>query len=244
MAVSLTMKDTLMTEKICGVLGGMGPEATVDFLGRIIRLTDAHEDGDHIHCIVEQNPKVPSRIKCILHGECDPGATLAAMARNLETAGADFLCMPCNTAHNWLNDAKSQVSIPFLDMPALAVAKVARTVPQTRKCGILGTTATKIRGVYEPHCQRHGMEAIYPDDADQAELLAIINEVKGGDHSGKERFARIAQNLADKGAGAVILACTELSVLGLPPTVSAVAVDAADALAEAVVVEAGGKLKK
>lgn len=238
-------EETVMTKKICGILGGMGPEATVDLMGRIVNITAASQDGDHVHCLVDQNPQVPSRIKAILEGGENPGPVLAEMARKLQEAGADFLCMPCNTAHYWLNDAKGAVTIPFLNMPALAAAKAARGLgdAQGRKCGILGTTATREKEIYRPHCQSQGMETVYPTDADQAELLNIINEVKAGDHSGGQRFARIAQNLADSGAAALIIACTELSYLGLPDSVTALVVDAADALAEAVVEESGARLK-
>lgn len=235
-----------MAKKICGILGGMGPEATVDLMGRIVNMTAAGQDRDHVHCLVDQNPQVPSRIKAILEGGENPGPVLAEMACKLQAAGADFLCMPCNTAHYWLDDAKSEINIPFLNMPALAAEKAARGLGNAKgkKCGILGTTATRVKEVYRPHCEACGMIAVYPGDGDQAELLNIINEVKAGNLSGRERFARVAQRAAEAGAAALIIACTELSVLGLPDTVTAVVVDAADALAEAVVSEAGAELKR
>lgn len=229
--------------KICGILGGMGPEATVDLMGRIVRYTNAANDSEHVHCIVDQNPSVPSRVCAVLEGGPTPGPVLAEMARKLEAAGADFLCMPCNTAHNWLEEAKSGISIPFLDMPELAVADVAQKT-RGHKCGILGTTATAKRGIYEPHCAKYGMEAIYPESADQQELLAIINEVKAGDHSGSGRFAAIAVRMTERGAESLIIACTELSALGLPANINAVVVDAADSLAYAIIQYAGADLKR
>ncbi|MGY9013879.1 MAG: aspartate/glutamate racemase family protein, partial [Rhodospirillales bacterium] len=89
-----------MREKTVGVIGGMGPEATVELMSRIIAKTPANDDVDHIHMIVDNDPKIPSRIKALLEGTGeDPGPYIANMARKLQTAGADFLVMPCNTAH-------------------------------------------------------------------------------------------------------------------------------------------------
>ena len=229
-------------EKICGILGGMGPEATVHLLNKIIQSTRASEDGEHVRCLVDQNPQVPSRILAIMRGGADPGPVLEEMAAALEAQGADFLCMPCNTAHYWLPRIAARVGIPFLDMPALACADAAKSA-RGGKCGILGTTATRDKAIYEPHCLSAGMQAIYPDEERQAEVLKIINEVKAGDYSGGQRFAQIASDLAAAGAGALILACTELSVLGLPASVPCAVVDALDSLAKAVVAQAGASLK-
>ena len=88
------------TEMVPGIIGGMGPEATVDLMQRIIANTSAIDDVDHIRCIVDNNPKIPSRIKAILEqGGENPGPSMAEMARRLEKWGADFLVIPCNTAH-------------------------------------------------------------------------------------------------------------------------------------------------
>lgn len=229
-------------DKICGILGGMGPEATVYLLNRVIANTDAGEDGHHVRCLVDQNPQVPSRIKAILEGGEDPGPVLARMAADLEAAGSDFLCMPCNTAHYWLSEITNGIETPFLDMPELACADAAKAAPG-KKCGILGTTATRNKGIYDSRCQRHGIEAIYPDEEDQAEVLAIINEVKAGDHGGGERFAAIANRLAQAGAESVILACTELSVLGLAEQNGLKVIDALESLAREIVRQAGADSK-
>ena len=106
-----------MTEKIVGILGGMGPEATVDLMQRIIRLTRAVDDIDHIRCIVDNNPKVPSRIKAIIEGDGeDPGPCMADMANRLETWGADFLVIACNTAHFYYNAVQDAVDIPVINL--------------------------------------------------------------------------------------------------------------------------------
>lgn len=231
--------------KICGVLGGMGPQATVDLLGRVIALTEADDDCDHVRCIIDQNPQVPSRVRALENGEPDPGPILAEMAKRLEAAGADYLCIPCNTAHNWLPVIESAARIPVLNMPALA-SELAAKVARSKKCGVMGTPSTRKQGVYEPHLQKRGLAAIYLDPDGERRLWAAINTVKAGRH-GKDTAAELynlAKTLVDAGAGVLILACTELGVLGLSEDVGAPVVDAADALAAAIVRESGARMKK
>ncbi len=86
-------------EKVVGIIGGMGPEATVDLMRRIIANTPALDDIDHIRCIVDNNPKIPSRIKALIEADGEsPGPVMAAMGKSLEAYGVDFLAIPCNTA--------------------------------------------------------------------------------------------------------------------------------------------------
>ena len=100
-------------EKIVGIIGGMGPEATVDLMQRVIRLTPAKDDSAHIRCLVDDNPKIPSRIKALIEGTGEsPGPAIAATAKNLESWGADFIAIPCNTAHYYHAEAQAAVSIP------------------------------------------------------------------------------------------------------------------------------------
>lgn len=109
-----------------GILGGMGPEATVELMRRVIAATPARDDADHVPLIVDQNPAVPSRIAHLIEGTgTDPGPVLAAMARRLEIAGAEALAMPCNTAHHYLPRIREAVTIPLLDMVDLSVAEAA-----------------------------------------------------------------------------------------------------------------------
>jgi aspartate racemase len=224
-------------EKCAGVLGGMGPDATVDFMNRLIRLVDAKEDNDHIRCIVDNNPKVPSRIKALFEGgKEDPAPCLMDMARRLEAWGADFLVMPCNTAHHYHEQIRSAVRIPVLNMISLAAKAVRQKFPQLRKVGILATTATVKVGLYEKAFAELGIETLYPDAPEQAELLALIKSIKAGQLGEAERAALIAagRHVLDKGAQAVVLACTELSVIA-PQKGELPFVDASQVLAEATI---------
>ena len=119
-----------MSEKVIGVIGGMGPEATVDFVHRLVARTPARDDADHLHVLVDNNPKIPSRIAALIEGTGeDPTPVLCSMARGLEAQGADFLVMPCNTAHYYLPAIARSVGIPMLDMVQLSIQKLAAASP-------------------------------------------------------------------------------------------------------------------
>jgi aspartate racemase len=221
-------------EKCAGVLGGMGPDATVDFMNRLLRLVDAKEDSDHIRCIVDNNPKVPSRIKALFEGgKEDPAPCLTDMARRLEAWGADFLAMPCNTAHYYHGQIQGAVRIPVLNMVELAAKAVRQKFPQARKAGILASSPTVKVGLYEKAFGELGMETLYPDAPEQAGLLALIKNIKAGQIGEAQRAALIAagRHVLGKGAQALVLACTELSVIA-PQQDELPFVDASQTLAE------------
>ncbi|WP_372837368.1 aspartate/glutamate racemase family protein, partial [Puniceibacterium confluentis] len=109
-----------------GILGGMGPEATILIMQKILAGVSAQDDSDHIPLIVDQNTQVPSRIRHLLEGgTVDPAPALADMARRLVAGGAEALAMPCNTAHHYAEAIRAAVTVPFLDMVALSVAHAA-----------------------------------------------------------------------------------------------------------------------
>lgn len=224
-----------MSEQVAGVIGGMGPEATVDFLRRVVAATPARDDADHIRVLVDNNPKIPSRLAALVEGHGrDPLPVLVAMARGLERQGADFLVIPCNTAHHYLPRIAEAVTIPLLDMVALAVARLPGTA---RRIGMLASPAVRKVGLYASRLEAAGFEAVFPED--EAGPLDVIRAVKAGDTGTALRraYARIAGALD---ADAFLIACTELSVLGPPAGADKPCIDALDALVEATVARARG----
>lgn len=199
---------------VVGVLGGMGPDATVDFMRRVIKLTPAGDDIDHLHMIVDNNPKVPSRIKALIDGDGeDPAPELASMARGLQRAGADILTMPCNTAHNYADDIVAAVDIPLLNMVELTADRILSDLPGTRTIGLLASTALKVTRLYDHAFAPHGVDVIFPRQQD--EVMAMIRSVKSNTLSDDQisLFGKICQQLVADGADVLLLACTELSVL-------------------------------
>ena len=125
-----------------GILGGMGPEATLLLMQKVLDAVPATDDADHVPLLVDQNPQVPSRIKHLIDGSGeDPAPVLVRMAQDLERAGAEALAMPCNTAHHYAAAIQASVSIPFLDMIALSAAHARRLAGVGGKVGVLASPA-------------------------------------------------------------------------------------------------------
>lgn len=220
---------------VVGVLGGMGPAATVDFQRRLIAATPAADDADHAHVIVDNNPKVPSRIRALIDGDGeDPTPVLVAMARRLERAGADFLVMPCNTAHHYRPAIAAAVSVPVWDMVAITLAQVAAGTGQGATVGMLASPALRRIGLYEPCASRHNLGLRYADD--EAPLLAVIRAVKADrlQSADRQELDRTAARLVTDGADVLVLACTEFSLMtGAGAGAGVPVIDSMQALAEA-----------
>ena len=225
-----------------GVLGGMGPMATIDLLQRIIRLTPALDDVDHIRTLVDNNPKVPSRINYLINRQGEnPAPVLASMAASLESMGADFLVMPCNTAHLYAQEIESAVRIRFLNMVELTVERVATQV-RASKVGLLASTAVHQTKLYESIFASQGIATVVPDDALQSRLMKLIMAIKAGDLNESDLLQRIVEDMIAEQAECVVIACTELSALGDSLDVHVPVIDASQCLAEvAVQIALGGK---
>ena len=146
-----------LKEKTVGIIGGLGPEATVDLMTRVIRATPAGDDQDHIRMIVDCNPKVPSRMKAILEGTGgNPAPALVAMAKNLAAYGADFLVIACNTAHLYLDRIREAVPVPVLNMIDLTVDRVILENPDIRRVGLLASWTVIRPGLYQAAFEKEG----------------------------------------------------------------------------------------
>jgi len=228
-------------EKVVGVIGGMGPAATVDFMRRLVAATPAHDDMDHLHVMVDNNPKIPSRISALIEGTgADPVPALCKMAKGLEAQGADFLVIPCNTAHHYLPTIARSIHIPVLDMVDLSVQKLAAADPKPRHIGLLASPAVRLVGLYQKRIEQMGMKAIFPSPHYESRLLEVIKAIKSGQFgtSHRQDYAAVAENLMDAGADAFLIACTELSVIGPPLEASCPIVDSLDVLVEATIATA------
>ena len=188
-------QGTHVRQPVIGVIGGMGPDATVDLMRRVIEATPAGDDTDHIRMIVDNNPKIPSRMKALIDGTGeDPAPVLAAMARGLETAGADVLVIPCNTAHHYLPAIQGAVRVPVVDMIALSVSRLTAMLGARPRIGLLASPAIRLTGQFERCCDAAGIEILNPAGADEAAVLAIIRAVKANAVSDEDRQAYRARH--------------------------------------------------
>jgi aspartate racemase len=189
----------------------MGPLATVDLYQKIIEETPATRDQEHLHVIIESNPAVPDRSEALLAGGDDPTPLLRSGALRLAAAGADFIVVPCNTAHAFLPRIAPDLDIPLISMIDETARTVAAELPGS-VVGILATAGTIWTRLYQDAFEREGLSSLVPDEAGQARVTAAIAGVKAG-QTGAEQTALVqatAAELVARGAQSLIVASTEL----------------------------------
>ncbi|MGK0442671.1 MAG: aspartate racemase [Pseudohongiellaceae bacterium] len=233
------MKDK--RKRTIGILGGMGPEATVLLMSRIIDMTTAEDDADHVPMIIDNNTQVPSRIKALIEKKgTNPGPVLANMAKQLEAYGARALAMPCNTAHCYAPDIEQAVRVPFLNMIELSLAQITSMQLTHFRVGILGSPAVKITGLFDKIFNKKGIECIYPDD--QERMLDAIKALKKDKQNGsaKTTLTSAANELSAKNVDAILIACSEFSLIAhvVPETICCI--DTIDVLAAAIITFSNG----
>jgi aspartate racemase len=201
-----------------GVVGGVGPAATVDFIEKVIRNTPATRDQDHIKLVVEHNPKIPDRTDNLIGNGADPTVALYAACKRLESDNADMIAIPCNTAHAFVERIQSYLSIPIVNMLAETINHIEQHHGSASCIGLLATSGTIASGVYHQQAARGACTLITPDEAHQALVMEVIygaDGVKAGMVNDALR-AKLLQAMAwlvQQGAGLIVLGCTELPLL-------------------------------
>jgi aspartate racemase len=222
-----------MSDRRLGVLGGMGPAATADFFAKLVKLTPAHRDQQHIATVICSVPQIPDRTKAILEGGPSPLPAMLSALTLLERCGCNFIAIPCNTAHYWFDELQRQATVPIVHIVDAAVRAVRMKQGDACAVGLLATTATVQAGIYSRRLEQLGIECLVPGTKEQASVMAIIRAIKGGtlDSRVADQLQDMAAELAARGATSVILGCSELP-LAMPRDVSNVFyVDATEALA-------------
>ncbi|HRR25750.1 MAG TPA: amino acid racemase [Acidobacteriota bacterium] len=225
--------------KTVGILGGMGPDATAAFFQKIIDLTPASRDQEHIPVVLISEPRIPDRCSYLMgfSGE-SPEPYLVELAQRLEKAGADLIAMPCNTAHKFWPQIARGVAVPVLHIVDETLRVVRCRYPGARSLGLLATTATVSCGLYQEAADED-FTWILPGGKSQAVVQGAIEAVKGHQDLAPHRkgFQRVVEEIASEGAEVVIYGCTELGLFGVHVPDLAV-VDSLEALAEAAVEQA------
>ena len=199
-------------KKTIGILGGMGPLATADLFTKIVSMTKAGCDNDHIRIFIDNNAQIPDRTTAILKGGADPLPEMESALRNLEKCGASCIIMPCNTAHYFLPRLQPLTSTPFISILEETAKACAATYPG-KTAGILGTTGTLNTGIYSKALESQGVAYVLPNEEQQKTLMDIIYSIKGGTMlTDPAPFQSIMEEMAAQGADYFILGCTELPV--------------------------------
>ena len=198
-----------------GILGGMGPAATVDLMAKLIRLTPAGREQDHLPLVVVSDPRVPDRVAPLIDGAGpSPLPAMRAGIRRLERAGASCIAIPCHTAHAWYDELAAATALPILHIVDAALAELARQALPKGPLGLLATAATLHTGLYQDRLAAAGHPALLPTPAVMAKcvLPAIALVKQDRTAAAAPLVLRAVDHLTSKGATHVLLACTELPI--------------------------------
>lgn len=220
-----------------GIIGGLGPEATLDMIQKILALTDAQSDQDHLPLLVDFITETPDRTQAALFGGPSPEWDLAASAQRLEAAGADALVIACNTAYHWLEAVTKSVEIPVWNMIDIAADAIGQG-----PVGILGTKASLELGLYRKNLEARGISVVEPEDLDL--IQEMIYSIKGVNPCPDlNRFEDQLKQMEASGAQVFVLGCTELPIAFQRYAFDVVTIDPTLEVARKAVTWAGGRLK-
>lgn len=201
--------------KTLGIIGGMGPAATIDLYKKIVEQTPAEKDQDHIHVIIDSYPQIEDRTSYILHGGKSPAPKLIESAKRLEAAGVDALIMPCNTAHYFAKDIEKAVYIPLIHIVKCSAEAIKKKYPYVRKIGLIATTGTIKAGVYGDILKNYDLETITLNEELENNIMdCIYKGVKAGKTEEYSKlFQKCVDDIASLGAELLIAGCTEIPLL-------------------------------
>lgn len=240
--------------KKIGIIGGLGPMATVYYLELLTRMVDTMVDQGHPRILLQSISDSPDRTAYITGKSTQsPLPLLVETARSLQNAGADFLTIPCVTAHYFYEQLTQAVDIPIINLVEETAEQLA--VRGARKVGILATTGVHQSGVLAQAIRDRGIEVLLPDPDSRERLMYIIyKQVKAGRPADLSEFEQIAENMLASGADCLVLGCTELPLLKREPELAQHVrtkellendcLDVLEVLAKHAIINAGAKLKK
>lgn len=229
-----------MTQKTVGVIGGLGPEATLDFFAKVLARTPADSDQEHLHLLIDNNPKVPNRNEAVAGTGPSPGPLLATSALALEKAGADFLVMVCNAAHAFQEDITDAVDLPFVSIIEETVAATLAQLPGVKTVGVLASSGCLDAALYQSAFAERGVTALVPTGENRETFMTLLYRIKAGDKEVGGDMLELANSLISQGAEAVIAGCTEVPLVLFERDLSVPLVNSTDVLVESTIAYATG----
>lgn len=232
-----------MTKKL-GVIGGLGPAATAYFYDLISRMTDARIDQDHIDINIISKPSIPDRTDFILGRSFDsPLPHMIEAGKTLVTLGADYIAIPCITAHYFHEELSQNIGAPIIHI----IYETARYLKDrnVKRAGIMATEGTIESRLFQKELMNHNIEPIIPSKQGQALVTSLIyKNVKAGLPADMDQFKKVKEELIGKGADTIILGCTELSMIKRDEDIGPGFIDALEVLAKCSILKCGANLKK
>jgi aspartate racemase len=198
-----------MTGGKIGVLGGMGPAATADFFSKLVQLTPASCDQEHLPIVIASLPHIPDRSGFLLGRGVDPLPALLERIALLNRMQAGLIVVPCNTSHHWFDAMAKESAAPMLHIAEACVQSLAGR--SAKRVAIFATRGTLKSGFYQRALGAKALESVIPDDAAQVKIDTCIRSVKAGDVSaGAKALQKAIADMQGHGADAMIMACTEI----------------------------------
>lgn len=228
-----------MNDKIIGIIGGMGPEATADLYIKIIKATKVTRDQEHFHIIIEGNAKIPDRTEAILGNGESPVDAIVATGKNLELLGVNVACIPCITSHYFYEEIQSRLSFKILNALEETKKYIAEYYPSVTNIGVLATSGTIKTGLFQKYLP--DFHVLYPKDVTQKEKVmeAIYGNmgIKSGNTGEYPRklLVEASNELILNGAELIISGCTEIALVLKQCHVNKPLVDPMEVVAKAIV---------
>lgn len=233
-----------MSSKTIGIMGGMGPEATLRLYRYILDETPANKDQEHLRTIIFSNPRIPDRTQALIGVGKSPVPEIVSTARQLHAAGADFIIVPSVSAHYFLNEIENVIPIPFLSIIDITIRILRDHYPEIARIGLLSSDGVIEKRLFHDRLEKVGVEVITPMPQAQKEFIqaTVFGErgIKAGwlTHENKRKLIHATQGLQSIGAQAILIGCTEISLLLDQEDVAVPLVDSLMLLAKAAVHEA------
>ena len=231
-------------KKVLGVIGGMGPIATSFFMELVIKMTDASTDQDHLDMIIYNIPSIPDRTSYILdHSKKSPLPVILDIAEKLEEQGVEFLAMPCCTAHYFQEELEKSLHKPFVNIIRATVHYLKER--GITKVGVMATDGTMNTGLFRKELEENDMQIVCPSPERQKDVMHVIYQnVKANRPVEMDRFRSVGNELKENGAEAIILGCTELSLVKRDYDIGPGYIDAMEVLAQQSLISCGSVLKE
>ncbi|MBG0763462.1 MAG: aspartate/glutamate racemase family protein [Tissierellales bacterium] len=228
-------------KKKVGIIGGMGPEATLNFFKKVIEFTDAKSDQEHVSMVIDNNTKIQDRSLFILNGGPNPKEELIGTAKKLQNYGAEIIAMPCNTAHFFYEDIKSSIDIPIINMIEETANHILKE-KKNKKIILLSTEGTYKSKIYEKVFEKKNLDLIIPSKNHRKQIMELIYKVKKNEKINYSKVNEILKQIKVSDE-IFLLGCTELPIIFQNQKISEEYIDTVEILAKEVILKAGYKLK-
>jgi aspartate racemase len=231
-------------EKTVGIMGGLGPYATLDFFTKLLSATGATTDQDHLHVIIDNNPKVPNRHEAIEGSGPDASPYLVQMASNLEQAGADFIVMTCNTAHAYQKDIENALTVPFVSIIDEVAIELREHYRDLTSVGVMAAEGCLAAHLYQQMLRKCDLHSIIWTDDEISTFMSIVYRIKADERTGDIRtgLIELGNLLTKRGAEVIVAGCTEVPLILSPADLDVPLISSTDLLVKRTIAYAKGEI--